>query len=352
MRSRTTVYWILQLSGWGGLILLNILNASFNNRLSFDAYLSGLFLCISGIIVSHVYREISRQLRWTELGILALLPRVLLGAVASGFVYTLLYGSLNDLLIPSANRMLVFGDQKFFAYALNFSFLFLCWNILYFAVHIFENYKKQEINTLRLQAALVEIELSSIKAQMNPHFMFNALNSIRALIDEDPLRAKEALTALSGTLRSILVSSRKQLIPFREELGLVEKYLALEKIRFEERLLIEIEVDEAALDYPFPPLMLQTVVENGLKHGIARLKTGGLIRVKAHISGEGLLVEVINSGVLGGRSQDTGIGIPNTEKRLKTLFGQGGEFKLSQSGDYVIARIIIPYRKHYESTNH
>lgn len=176
------------------------------------------------------------------------------------------------------------------------------------------------------------------------------MNSIRALIDEDPSKAKEAITGLSGILRTILMSAKRQMVPFSEELSLVEKYLSLEKIRFEERLLVTIEISPDTLDYPFPPLMLQTIVENGIKHGISHLVKGGLISIKAKLDGEHLLVDVTNSGQIKTTiSGGTGIGIANTEKRLNTLYGGAAKFSLQSSGDYVKASILIPYRKQYES---
>jgi len=350
--TRTRIYWITQTIGWIVIIVLNIFNASFNNKLTPDVYLSGFFLCVCGIVVTHVYREIVQQLKWNELGILAIIPRIFLGTLGMSLVYTLLYGSLNDLFIPNAKQVLVFSDLSFFTYVLNFCLLFLVWSMLYFAIHIFENYKRQEINNLKLKASMTEIELSSIKAQMNPHFMFNAMNSIRALVDENPAKAKEAITGLSSILRTILMSAKRQLVPFSEELSLVEKYLSLEKIRFEERLLVTIEASSETLDFPFPPLMLQTIVENGIKHGISHLVHGGLIVIKANVVAEQLLVEVTNTGELKAKGESTGIGIANTEKRLKSLYGPEAKFALQSSGDYVKASILIPYRKQYESIDH
>lgn len=351
MLSRKRAYWIIQILGWSGVIIVNIITASFSKTLSREVYFSGFFLMICGILVTHVFREISKQLKWNNMGIFQLVPRVFLGALVMSLVYTLLYGSLSDLFIPRAKKVLVFTDMTFVNTVLNFSLLFFFWSILYYAFHIFENYKRQEINNLQLQASMTEIELSSIKAQMNPHFMFNAMNSIRALIDENPDKAKEAVTGLSSILRSILMASKKQLVPFKEEVALIKRYLGLEKIRFEERLLVNFEIDKDTLDYPVPPLMVQTIVENGIKHGISKRKEGGLITVKAFLDGEKLCIEIINTGQISDEKSSTGIGIANTTKRLKTLYEGKGQFNLQASGEYVKASIIIPYRKKYESIN-
>lgn len=353
MITRKTAYWIIQVFGWSGVILINIITASFSKRLTSDVYFSGFLLCVCGILVTHGFREISKQLQWTSKSVLSLIPRIIFGSLGMSLIYTLLYGSLNDLFIPNAKQVLVFGDMAFVNYVLNFFLLFLIWSLLYFAIHSFENYKAKEIDNLKLQAAMSEIELSSIKAQMNPHFMFNALNSIRALIDEDPHKAKEAINSLSLIMRNILMSAKRQLVPFKEELTMVKKYLALEKIRFEERLLVNIDVEKSIMDYPFPPLMLQTIVENGVKHGISKLKDGGMISILARQEDGKLYVDVFNSGELQAKDQSsTGIGVSNTQKRLKSLYDGQGSFELSKSGEYVKASIIIPYRKKYESTHY
>src|SRR5205085_6678051 len=117
---------------------------------------------------------------------------------------------------------------------------------------------------------LRKLELKTIKAHINPHFIFNALNSIRALIDEDPNRARNAVTHLSNILRSSMQAEKLETVPFEKELNIVKDYLALEYIRFEERLKIEYSIEGATLNQPVPPMMLQTLVENAIKHGIGK----------------------------------------------------------------------------------
>ena len=160
---------------------------------------------------------------------------------------------------------------------MNFSVLFVVWVVFYFAFHYFENLQKAEIRNLELSAANVEVELNNLRSQLRPHFMFNSLNSIRALIDEDPLRAKEAVTILSSVLRNSLLLGKQSLIPLREELDLVQKYLEMEQIRFEERLELKIDVAADTLECSVPPLMIQTLVENGIKHGVAATRGGGML---------------------------------------------------------------------------
>ena len=131
---------------------------------------------------------------------------------------------------------------------------------------------------MKLEALVKELELKTIKSHINPHFIFNALNSIRALIDENPSRASNAITELSNILRSSMQAEKLETVPFEKELNIVKDYLALEHIRFEDRLKIEYEIDEDTLDQPVP-MMLQTLVENAIKHGIGKQINGGVVKI-------------------------------------------------------------------------
>jgi len=178
---------------------------------------------------------------------------------------------------------------------------------------------------------------------MNPHFMFNALNSIRALVEENPDKAKHAVTMLSGIFRSNLTLGKQQTIALSEELDLVEKYLSLEKIRFEERLQLSMDIAPDVLSKRIPPFMLQTIVENGLKHGIAKRINGGRLYIKALNTHSGLHITVINSGTYSPIIGQEGIGLSNTEKRLELLYNGQADFSIKGADDEVIVDLIIPH---------
>ena len=135
---------------------------------------------------------------------------------------------------------------------------------------------------------MIEIELNNLKSQLNPHFIFNALNSIRALVDENPLKSKQAINQLSNILRNSLASDKKGLTKFEDELKIVKDYLGLESIRFEERLKTEFDIHPESQKFLVPPLMIQTLVENGIKHGISKLTPGGVIQLKTFVDEQSL----------------------------------------------------------------
>ena len=190
-----------------------------------------------------------------------------------------------------------------------------------------------------------EVELNNLKSQLNPHFIFNALNSVRALVDEDPKKSKQAITQLSNILRNSLIVDRKRLISFEDELNTVIDFLALEKIRYEERLITRFEIDPKSNAFQIPPLMVQTLVENGIKHGIGKIAKGGEISIKTQVQEQVLEIQIRNSGryIPPKRKKEKGFGIENTKQRLKLIFDNKAKFSIRNELDgQVLTCIEVP----------
>jgi LytS/YehU family sensor histidine kinase len=222
-----------------------------------------------------------------------------------------------------------------------YALIFFLWSVLYFIYNYFERYN----TSLKLEASVREIELNNLKSQLNPHFIFNALNSIRALVDENPDKAKLAINQLANILRNSLSSGKRELTKFDDELKIVQDYLGLESIRFEERLRTKFEIDPASRDFLVPPLMIQTLVENGIKHGIAKLTAGGTIQMKTFVRDNRLTIQVRNTGtfVNGSPGPESGLGLENTRQRLKLIYGGAASFRiLSENNTFVLTEVEIP----------
>jgi len=212
-----------------------------------------------------------------------------------------------------------------------------------------ENYKKKEIESLIWEAAVKDYELKTLKSQLNPHFMFNAMNSIRALIEEDPESAKVAITKLSNILRYSLQMERMERVPLEDEIETVKNYLDLERIRFEDRLKYKLDIDRSTQKIEIPPMMIQTLVENGIKHGVAKRTEGGEIHLKSKLmttsNGSKLKIEIRNSGHFSEEQlkSSNGFGVNNTKHRLNLLFGDEAHFSImNENGNTVLAEIEIP----------
>jgi LytS/YehU family sensor histidine kinase len=187
-----------------------------------------------------------------------------------------------------------------------------------------------------------EAELTALKAQINPHFLYNSLNSISALTSIDPARAREMCVLLADFLRMTLGMGEKALIPLREELALLEKYCAIEKVRFGDRLTVQEEIQEETKECAVPPLLLQPLVENAVVHGIAQLPEGGWIRLKTTRDAGRIGVTVENSwDPEAGPSRKNGVGLKNVQRRLEARYGQ--EARLEAKAEEEVFRVSLSF---------
>jgi LytS/YehU family sensor histidine kinase len=199
------------------------------------------------------------------------------------------------------------------------------------------------VDRLTLEKTVKELEVNTIKSHINPHFIFNSLNSIRALVDENPERARTAITELSNILRSSMQVEKMETVPLEKELDIVKDYLALEHMRFEERLKIEMDIDEDTLQQPVPPMMLQTLVENAIKHGISKNIRGGTVKVISQFRNNDHEMIVQNTGHINGERNENGFGIRSTEDRLRFMyFGKASFEIINLEGNMVQSKVTIP----------
>ncbi len=197
---------------------------------------------------------------------------------------------------------------------------------------------------VQADAAAKQAELLALKAQINPHFLFNSLNTLRALIPRDQPAPREAITMLADLLRAALDVQSHRTIPLARELETVDAYLALEQLRFEERLRIAREIAPATLATPVPPFALQTLVENAVKFGIATRPAGGEIRLEAALVAGALRIRLSNPGRLGPTpAGSTGLGLANLRRRLAHLHGDRARLVLREEApDLVVAELTLP----------
>ena len=171
-----------------------------------------------------------------------------------------------------------------------------------------------------------EAELTALKAQINPHFLYNSLNSISALTSIDPARARDMCVSLADFLRLTLGMGEKDVIPLREEVGLLERYCAIEKVRFGDRLTVKEEIQDNANNCLLPPLLLQPLFENAVVHGIAQMPEGGWICLRAARNGDRMMVIVENSwDPEAGSSRKNGVGLKNVQRRLEARYGSDAQ---------------------------
>jgi len=337
--NRSQIYWYCQVLGWAFYILINSVFFGLNAEPDVREYVMFFLMLPTGIGISHFYRLFIKRLDLFKFNI----PTQLLAVVVFSFLNGSLYFLIDILLLKSLGLSIVkLNLVNITELVLNFSVVFVIWNVIYFGFHYFQNYKRSEINALRYLAASRESELNNLKAQLNPHFIFNCMNSIRALIDENPDKAKVAVTQLSNILRNTLLIDKSPEIALKDEINLVFDYLQLEKIRYEERLNYELLISTEAGECLIPPFIIQTQVENAIKHGISKIPGTGKITVTAEKRPYELYISVANTGKLSNDKPLTGVGFKNSIQRLELLYGKGSSITIHEIESTVIVQISIP----------
>lgn len=347
----TSRYWLFQAIGWGGFAIINLFFAwSFDQLTTREEWIQvagrvGIF-AVLGIVLTHLMRMVIINLNLLQ----KRLERQLIQFILITVLFAVI-GSFFDIQIRLNQNLLNKREKDYmgkltllvFSGAFPFFVYYFIWNAIYFMYHYISKSRKQQLDTLQLEGLVKELELKTIKAHINPHFIFNSLNSIRALVDENPTRARKAITELSNILRSSMQSEKMETVPFEKELSIVKDYLALENMRFEDRLKIEYQVDEDTLDQPVPPMMLQTLVENAIKHGISKQINGGLVKVISEFKGNHHELVVQNTGKLNSEINEEGFGLSSTTNRLNLLYGNKATFEIKQiNGSMVEAKLMIP----------
>jgi hypothetical protein len=212
----------------------------------------------------------------------------------------------------------------------------------------YEAWRAQTVLSDKLSADLAAAQLRALKAQLNPHFLFNALNSVVTLINREPASAERMVVRLSELLRGTLALSSEQEVPLRRELELATQYLEIEQIRFQDRLVVEWAIDAHARDASVPALALQPLVENAIVHGTSRITGAGKILVTAAVDGTALVLSVRDNGLgpsAAGAKPGTGIGLANLRERLERLYGSAASLTLADaSGGGALATLTLPFR--------
>ncbi len=344
MRKNQLAYWWCQLGGWTfyGLSVIFFIWVFHLQLTSIIA--SRILLDISfGLLFTHILRLLILKLKlvppifggqWIQLFVVTLFICITYSYVGSTMVEWLhLYDPKIKATIP----------ERFFLNIANDSPIILVWLSIYYLWHYFENTRNAKIDSVKMESLVKELQLKTIKSHINPHFIFNALNSIRALVDENPERARTAITELSNILRSSMQAEKTETTKLEKELSIVRDYLELEQIRFEDRLKVEYNIDEDTLDQQVPPMMLQTLVENAIKHGINKQLSGGVIRIHSFFTDDHLELIVENTGFLNENNNPDGFGITSTTSRLKLLYGNDASFQIKNiNGNLVQAKVILP----------
>ena len=362
--SKNRAFWNLQLAGWGAAFLLRAVIAFVNGQ-PFALLALILVSTITGfsisLLLSVIYRELIRQRPLITWGVTALvvMAAVVLNTSIDAWVQGVYYGASRDTTFAQRVVGLSFIPLT----------LLVGWSALYYAINFFLTVERQADRLERLEAQATAAQLAMLRYQLNPHFLFNTLNSISTLVllkQTEPANAM--LTRLSSFLRHTLIAEPGSQVTLAQEIETLQLYLDIERMRFEERLRTHFEIDDAALGAQLPSMLLQPLVENAIKYAVSPQEEGARISLTARVIGDRLRLTVedtgpgldepllfdridaaasraeMRAGHVPGRPVSTGVGLANIRNRLMQAYGDTHVFETrSEPGGGFTVMIEIPY---------
>lgn len=344
--NRISLYWQCQLFGWSLASLYWAYNFYVKEEFSvFHTTTNFIFDVIVGVTLTHVYKLLIKRAgskSQEKFNVTQLVVAIIILAA--------LFMVFNNIKWQSYYVFTRESSVDFLGVLTNWDPPFITglrlMSIWVLAYHLYHYYTAQIIMTkhnAELSINAKQLQLNHLSKQLKPHFLFNSLNSVKSLIAEDPKKARRSIDLLSDILRSSIYT-KESLIPISEELQLVYDYVELEKIRFESRLKLETDIDESLLGYKVPSLIIQTLVENGVKHGIQNSMKGGTITLIISRNKDLIEIEVQNPGELIYKEQyGNGLGLINLNKRLKLQYNKRASFVLKENKEgLIVAELTIP----------
>lgn len=340
--SHNQQYWLCQVLGWMCMVLIEVINYTFFIVRKFEPTVLYIFVgcAVLGMILTHGFRYIINKRKIFE----SSLPYIWFYAFFATLIISFTITVLTEIPIlvwssqgwEGLNLITVVGTT------INWARYVGVWIIIYFLYKILKqnNHIQQEKLVLESLAKTTELEL--LKAQLNPHFLFNALNSIKALVVINPEQSRDAIVKLSELLRFTLQYGKETFIPLKHEIQEVTKYLELERLRFGSRLSITYSIPEKLWQVPVPPAIVLTLAENGIKHGVAKNMGQGFLDIAVNETYSSSIVITINNSGNYQPSEHNGIGLVHVHKRLEELYNGAAKLDIHQEGSQVIVQLKLP----------
>mgnify|MGYP000302136429 CR=1 FL=1 len=336
-----------QLAGWLLYALIQILSFTIQGQDISKSLLLTAILTSVGLIITSVMRKLYntpfiKRLKSYQL----VLVCMFICLIAAALMTTVAYIVIAEKSVGGSSYTLKLFNELFIPNYFQVLPMFFIWTLLYFSIKYFRKLAETEIEKLKLEAALKESKLNTLKGQINPHFLFNNLNNIRALILEDVHGARDGLSSLAEVLRYSLSSEQRDKTAISDELVVVNDFIGLAKMHYEGKLSVIFNIQDECLSCLIPVMSLQMMVENAIKHGIAEEPNGGILEVYARCDENKLYISVSNPGTLRQLNKksklSSGTGVKNITQRLNLLYESDAIFELNQEGEKVVALLTLP----------
>jgi len=350
-------FWTFQAIGWGGyLIFYNVVFNLLNGRFYPERLFWNALLVLTGFAISVVMRYIYRQFELKSQSILRLLLKIILITFIGANVWSGLDRILDLLVVRYGIEVYPVNFYEYLKLLFMFEIVLFSWSMMYFGLRFWREWIAQheiieKANFLRHKA-----QLQMLRYQLNPHFLFNTLNSVRALIEEDEQQAREMITELSEFLHYSLLSENQLNVPLRKEIEAVRHYFAIEKKRYEEKIEVNFDIEKAAEEYPVISFILHPLVENAIRNGMLHSPLPLRIDIKAQMREDTLRLEVWNTGrwspVHVWHQKDSlgrDSGMENIQKRLDNVFPGSHRIDILENGERMCVRLEITRKSNPKS---
>jgi len=342
-------FWTVNLLGWGLYSIINIPSFIISQRISFKYFLAAQASSLAGFLITAGFRYYFKKInilkyRFAKIAIII----SVISIIAAGFWYVA--DSLTSFWIHGRND--VFKEKTFLLilyYIIWGATIFVSWSILYITIKLWRNWENEKLRVQEADKLATQAQLNALRYQLNPHFLFNSLSSLRAMVLKDPKIARDMISKLAEFLQYSLTDAERFEVSLSKEIENVKAYLDIEKIRFGDKLKIEFNIDQLAEDYPVPSFILNPLVENAVKYGYDTSDDELTIKINAEIdTDKSLVVSVENSGHwvehnFSPTSKQKPLGLENIRKRLNFAYGENHSFEIQKNASFV--KIIIRMRK-------
>ena len=345
LQKRSALFWVFNTAGW---LLLNLvyLVLYYRNSISDIKTITLLFITyFTGFWISILLRYFYIKINFRKLSIPLLLLTIIVGSISAAYIWFWL-----DILSSSPISTVIMDRYTFnnyLSHGWSNSFVTILWSALYLSLNFWFDSKEQQIKIEQANELAHSAQLQMLRYQLNPHFLFNSLNSIRALVEEDKIKAKSMITELSEFLRYSLVSRNFSNVPLRNELEAMQHYFSIEKTRYEEKLEVKFNISDDAYGFPVLSFLLHPLIENAIKYGMKSSKLPLKVGINAEVQDSKLILSISNTGKWiepesgNNNISGTGTGLNNVRQRLENAFPNRHKFEISHSDEEVMVRIEI-----------
>lgn len=344
VKSKISLFWKLQISGWILLFVIYLL-LYYRTQLNNTNALIGLSITyLSGFCITLLLRKVYQFTNYKTRSIKSISIIIIIGTIIAANVWFWLDTALSHLAMGNVEALATLNFSRYLSWIWSNSVVVFLWSALYFSIKLWDEWLSEKLRAEKANSLAHKAQLQMLRYQLNPHFLFNSLNSIRALIEEDKSRAKSMITELSEFLRYSLINKNLSDVPLRNELEAMKHYFSIEKTRFEEKLEVTFQVDLETENIIVPSFLIHPLIENAIKYGMKTTTLPLKILIKASLVDSNLYLEVCNSGKWLEPKNDnssTGTGLDNVKQRLLNAYPNNHSFEIIKERNSVCIKIVI-----------